>query len=101
RSSGCTSWPPSESDQILSLAENRPTTVYIYPEARDIVAVGRAVKSGKSPARAGLYWNASCLRDIGAPNFWPQESLEPALIRYKKANPPQQRTLSSLPVCKR
>jgi hypothetical protein len=101
RSSGCTSWPPSDSEKILALAENKPTTVYIYPAARDIVAVGRAVRAGQSPSRAGLYWNASCLREIGAPNFWPRENLEPALIQYKKSNPPPRpRTLSALPICK-
>ena len=100
RSSGCTSWPPSDSGKILSLAENRPTTVYIYPEARDIVAVGRAIRSGKSPARAGLYWNASCLKEIGEPNFWPRENLEPVLIAYRKKNARPARTLSDLPICK-
>ena len=99
RSNGCTSWPMSVSGNILSLAENRPTTVYIYPEANDIVAVARAVKAGQSPARAGLYWNASCLREIGAPNFWPKESLEPALVQYKEDNPPAKP--EPLPICKR
>ena len=99
RSNGCTSWPMSVSGNILSLAENKPTTVYIYPEARDIVAVGRAVKAGQSPARAGLYWNAACLREIGTPNFWPKENLEPALIAYKKDNPPAKP--QPLPICKR
>jgi hypothetical protein len=100
RSNGCTSWPMSVSDKILALAENKPTTVYIYPEASDIVAVSRAVKSGQSPARAGVYWNASCLKEIGAPNFWPRESLEPALAAYKKANPPPTSS-GPLPICKR
>lgn len=98
RSSGCTSWPAPDAEKILALAENRPTTVYIYPEARDIVAVGRAVKAGQSPARAGLYWNASCLREIGAPNFWPREMLEPVLAEYKKDNPPPKPR--PLPICK-
>ncbi len=99
RSNGCTSWPASDSAKILPLAENRPTTVYIYPEARDIVAVGRAVKAGQSPARAGLYWNASCLAEIGAPNFWPRETVEPALVAYKKDHPPAKP--EPLPICKR
>ena len=81
RSSGCTSWPQAENETILAIAKNRPTTVYIYPEAKDIVAVGRAVKAGQSPSRAGTYWSASCLREIGKPNFWP-------------------RILSDLPLCK-
>jgi hypothetical protein len=99
RSNGCTSWPRSDAEKILPLAENRPTTVYVYPEARDIVAVARAVKAGRSPSRAGLYWNASCLREIGAPNFWPKETLEPALVQYKEDHPPPEP--EPLPICKR
>jgi len=98
RSNGCTSWPASESQKILALAENQPTTVYIYPEASDIVAVGRAVKAGQSPSRAGLYWSASCLGEIGAPNFWPRETVEPALVAYKKDHPPAKP--QPLPICK-
>jgi len=98
RSNGCTSWPAADSGKILALAENKPTTVYIYPEASDIVAVGRAVKAGQSPARAGLYWDASCLREIGAPNFWPRETVEPALVAYKKGHPPARP--QPLPICK-
>ncbi|MGC1345730.1 MAG: hypothetical protein WA863_06400, partial [Methyloceanibacter sp.] len=41
--------------------KDNPTTLYIYPESTDIVAITRAVKAGRSPSRAGLYWNASCL----------------------------------------
>ncbi len=99
RSNGCTSWPLSVSDKILALAENKPTTVYVYPEARDIVAVGRAVKAGQSPARAGLYWNTSCLQEIGAPNFWPRETVEPALVQYKEDHKPAKPR--PLPICKR
>ena len=99
RSNGCTSWPAPDSEKILALAENKPTTVYIYPEASDIVAVGRAVKAGQSPSRAGLYWNASCLQEIGAPNFWPRETVEPALVAYKKDHPPA--PPQPLPICKR
>jgi len=98
RSSGCTSWPAPDAEKILALAENKPTTVYVYPEAKDIVAVARAVKAGQSPSRAGVYWNASCLREIGAPNFWPRENLEPVLAAYKKANKPA--SSGPLPICK-
>ena len=84
---GCTSWPTSDAEKILPVAENKPTTIYIYPEAADIVAVGRAVRAGKSPSRAVLYWNASRLREISAPNFWPKETLEPALAQYKEDHP--------------
>lgn len=100
RSSGCTSWPRDADEQFLSIADS-PTTVYIYPEAKDIVAVGRAVRAGQSPSRAGAYWNASCLKEIGEPNFWPREKLEPALAQYaKKHKSAPARTLSDLPLCK-
>ncbi|WP_108683346.1 hypothetical protein [Methyloceanibacter sp. wino2] len=100
RSSGCTSWPRDADDQFLAIADS-PTTVYIYPEAKDIVAVGRAVRAGQSPSRVGAYWNASCLKEIGEPNFWPREKLEPALLQYaKKHKPGRARTLSDLPLCK-
>jgi hypothetical protein len=98
RSNGCTSWPVSVADKILALADNKPTTVYIYPEAADIVAVGRAVRASQSPSRAGLYWNASCLKEIGTPNFWPRETLGPALAKYKKDHPPA--PPQPLPICK-
>ncbi|MEM7191355.1 MAG: murein L,D-transpeptidase catalytic domain-containing protein [Pseudomonadota bacterium] len=101
RSSGCTSWPREVDAQILKIAKNNPTTVYVYPEAKDIVAVGRAVRAGQSPGRAGLYWNASCLKEIGEPNFWPREKLEPALLQLaKKRKPGKARTVADLPVCK-
>ena len=65
------------------------------------MAVGRAVRAGQSPSRAGLYWNAACLNEIGEPNFWPREKLEPVLSRDKKRNPStRQRTLNDLPICK-
>ena len=32
RSNGCTSWSPSDAEQILALVKDRPTTLYIYPE---------------------------------------------------------------------
>ena len=98
RSNGCTSWSPSDAERILAMVKDQPTTLYIYPESTDIVAVTRAVKVGRSPSRAGLYWNASCLREIGFPNFWPRETLEPVLVQYKKDHPrppPQPQ-----PICK-
>ncbi len=90
RSNGCTSWAPSDAERILALVENKPTTLYIYPESTDIVAVTRAVKAGRSTWSAGLYWNDSCLREIGSPNFWPKETLEPVLLQYKKDHPQPQ-----------
>lgn len=99
RSNGCTTWTPTDSEKIFAMAKDRPTTLYIYPESDDIAAVAQAVKAGKSPARAGLYWNASCLREIGAPKFWPRETLEPVLVEYfEKDGPPP--PPQPLPICK-
>jgi len=64
-----------------------PTTLYIYPESRDIEAVARAVEADEAPSRAGLYWNAACLREIGAPRFWRKETLEPIIERWREAHP--------------
>ena len=97
RSNGCTSWLPGDSEWLLALVENKPTTLYIYPESTDIVAVARAVQAGQSIPRVGLYWSASCLREIGFPNFWPKETLEPVLMKYDEDHPaPAQQPL---PVC--
>ena len=87
RSNGCTSWSPSDADKIIPMMNDTPTTLYIYPESRDIDAVAQTVKAGKSPSRAGLYWNASCLREIRTPKFWPKETLEPILVQWKKDHP--------------
>ncbi|MGB2931876.1 MAG: hypothetical protein WBB88_05910 [Methyloceanibacter sp.] len=87
RSNGCTSWTPSDSAKIFALVKDGPTTLYIYPASRDIAAIAQAVKAGRSPSRAGLYWNASCLKEIGSPRFWPKETLEPILVQYKKDHP--------------
>ena len=97
RSNGCTSWSPSDAGQIIPMMKE-PTTLYIYPESTDIDAVAQAVKAGRSPSRAGLYWNASCLKEIGSPKFWPKETLEPILVQYKKDHPaPAPRPT---PICK-
>ena len=87
RSNGCTSWSRSDAGQIVLMLKDEPTTLYIYPESQDIDAVAQAVKAGRSLSRAGLYWNASCLKEIGAPKFWPKEKLEPILAQYKKDHP--------------
>jgi len=87
RSDGCTSWSPSDAESIFAMAKDDPTTLYIYPESRDIDAVARAVEAREAPSRAGLYWNAACLKDIGAPRFWRKETLEPILARYREAHP--------------
>ena len=98
RSNGCTSWTPKDSEKIFEVLADKPTTVYIYPESSDIEAVAQAVKDRKSPAREGLYWNASCLREIGAPKFWPKETLRPIIDAYRKAHPPG--PVRPLPICK-
>lgn len=98
RSNGCTSWSRPDADQIIPLVKDKPTTLYIYPEAADIDAIAQAVKARQSPSRAGLYWNAACLREIGAPKFWPKETLEPILVQYEKDHPaPPERPT---PICK-
>jgi hypothetical protein len=101
RSNGCTSWSPRDSEQVFAMANDKPTTLYIYPESGDIDAVAQAVKAGRSPSRAGLYWNASCLRAIRSPKFWPKETLEPIIAQYRKdhAPPPEWRP-RPLPICK-
>jgi hypothetical protein len=100
RSNGCTSWSPVEASDIIAKMKDNPTTLYIYPEAADIDAVAQAVAGGRSPASAGLYWNASCLKDIRAPKFWHKEAIEPLLAhdnKDKDAPPPPERPL---PICK-
>jgi hypothetical protein len=98
RSDGCTSWSPGDAESIMAMVQNNPTTLYIYPESGDIDAVARAVQAGEPPAHAGLYWNAACLKDIGAPRFWRKEALEPIIARYRETHPlpPPQ----PLPICR-
>jgi hypothetical protein len=98
RSNGCTSWSPSNAGQVIAIVKDDPTTLYIYPEAADIDAVTQAVKAGRSLSPAGLYWNASCLQEIGSPKFWSNKTLEPVLAQYNRDHsaPPQR----SLPICK-
>jgi hypothetical protein len=98
RSDGCTSWSPSDAEQIIATVKDNPTTLYIYPDAADIEAVAQAVAGGQSLSRAGLYWNAFCLREIRSPKFWSKETLEPILAQYTKDHPapaPQ-----PMPICK-
>jgi hypothetical protein len=98
RSDGCTSWSASDLSQIMAVLKDDPTTLYIYPSADDIAAVKRAVATRGSLSRDGLYWNASCLKQIGAPKFWSSEELDPILAQYKSghpASPPR-----PLPICR-
>lgn len=97
RSDGCTSWSQLDAKHIISMVKSDPTTLYIYPQARDIDAVDKALAAGKSPASEGLYWNASCLKEIGAPKFWHKETLEPIIAQYKKDHPPG--PSREMPIC--
>jgi hypothetical protein len=97
RSDGCTSWSPSDAQKIIPLLKDDPTSVYIYPESNDIEAVAQAISTRQSPSRAGPYWNAFCLKQIGSPKFWSKEILEPILARYRKDPEPPAR---SPPICR-
>ncbi|WP_299479370.1 murein L,D-transpeptidase catalytic domain-containing protein [uncultured Roseibium sp.] len=98
RSNGCTTWSPSVSRDILSLVKGKPTSLYIYPEGRDINAVANAVRTGKSLSTAGLYWNAACLKSIGTPKFWPKRQLQPIINEWRRSLPKQKPLV--LPICK-
>lgn len=97
RSDGCTSWSQSDAKKIIASLQDDPTTVYIYPESRDIEAVAQAASSRRSSPHASPYWNAACLKQIGAPKFWSKEVLEPIIARTRKVpeQPPR-----PPPVCK-
>jgi hypothetical protein len=82
-------WFPVSGHPVPLQVKDKPTTLYIYPESGDIDAVAQAVKTGRSPSRAGLYWNASCLRAIRSPKFWPKETLEPIIAQYRKDHSPR------------
>jgi len=96
RSNGCTSWSPSDARQLIPMIQNNPTTLYIYPESRDIAAVDRAVAAGQSLA-GGPYWDASCLKQIGAPKFWRTGTLEPVIAQYRRDHPAPH--WKPLPIC--
>jgi hypothetical protein len=99
RSNGCTSWSQSDSEQILAIVKDSPTTLYIYPESGDIDAVAGAVAARTSLSDAGLYWNAACLAAIGAPRFWPKASLEPIIDEWRASLPPPGPPVE-LPICR-
>ncbi|TDK50470.1 hypothetical protein E1832_06490 [Antarcticimicrobium luteum] len=98
RSNGCTTWSQSASKEILARVEGNPTTLYIYPESGDINAVARAAETGRSLVRAGLYWNAACLKAIHAPKFWPKKILQPIIDDWRQSLP--KRPPLELPICK-
>jgi len=83
RSNGCTSWSRSDAERIIPLLKD-PTTLYIYPESEDIKAVAQAVSARRPHLSNSPYWNAVCLKQIGAPKFWSRESLEPLLARFHR-----------------
>jgi hypothetical protein len=86
RSDGCTSWSAPDAAAIMAMVRGDPTTLYVYPESRDIEAVARAVEAHEAPSRVP-YWNAACLREIGAPRFWRKETLEPIIERWRAEHP--------------
>lgn len=87
RSNGCTTWSEDVSHEIIALVEGNPTSLYIYPESRDIDAVARAVDEQRPLTEAGLYWNTSCLSAIGAPRFWPKAELQPIIDAWRASLP--------------
>ncbi len=98
RSNGCTTWSPSEAERMIEIVKHNPTTLYIYPAAADVESVGRAIAAGQRPSSAGLYWNESCLTEIGTPKFWSAKALGPVLDKYKNAHPPPPER--PIPICK-
>ncbi len=98
RSNGCTSWSQANADAIMAMTRDDPTTVYIYPEAADIDAVAHAVAAKRSLAALGLYWDAACLKSIGAPKFWSDETLGPLIAQYHRDHPPP--PPRPVPICK-
>lgn len=87
RSDGCTSWSPADAHDIVAMTKDNPTTLYIYPAAADIQAVAQAVAANRPLSEANLYWDASCLSEIGAPKFWAKDALEPIIAQYRKDHP--------------
>ncbi len=98
RSNGCTSWSEADADAIMAMTTDDPTTVYIYPDSADIDAVAAAVAAGRSLASLGLYWDAACLKTIGTPKFWPDETLGPLIAQYRRDHPPP--PPRPTPICK-
>lgn len=92
RSDGCTSWSEADAAEIAAMVKDDPTTLYIYPEASDIEAMDRA------GTRAGVYWNATCLRQIKAPRYWSAQVLGPLLARWRSQHPPPPRRPT--PLCR-
>ncbi len=98
RSNGCTSWSQTDADAIMAMTKGDPTTVYIYPESADIEAVAAAVAAKRSLSALGLYWNAACLKAIGTPKYWSDETLGPLIAQYRRDHPPP--PPRPTPICK-
>jgi hypothetical protein len=99
RSDGCTSWSASNARQIISIVKGNPTTLYIYPGEADVDAVTAALAKGQSLKERSLYWNKTCLKEIGSPKFWPKATLEPILAQHKKDHPAS--PAGPIPICKK
>jgi len=84
RSNGCTSWSRSDAGQVIPMMKE-PTTLYIYPESND-------------SRRARDYIGTPPAYEIGAPKFWPKETLEPILAQYKRDHPAP--PAGPTPICK-
>jgi hypothetical protein len=97
RSNGCTTWSEDVANEIIALVEGDPTTLYIYPESRDIDAVAAAVGEGGELSETGLYWNATCLGAIGAPRFWSRAELRPVIDAWRASLP--EPAPFELPIC--
>ena len=97
RSNGCTTWSIPDSKKILKIVKEKPTTLYIYPESKDIDAIRKAINKGIPLRNAGLYWNKKCLTAIGSPKFWPKETLQPIINQWRQSLPSQ--TPLVLPIC--
>lgn len=97
RSNGCTTWSNDATQEILALVEDNPTTLYIYPESRDIEQVAQAVARRVPLSQAGVYWDATCLKTIGTPQFWPKRQLQPVINRWRQSLPKQAPLV--LPIC--
>lgn len=97
RSNGCTTWSEDEAEDIIALVEDDPTTLYIYPDAGDIAAVAAAVGEDGGLSDGAPYWNATCLSAIGAPSFWPRETLQPIIDQWRESLPEQPPL--DLPIC--
>ena len=61
RTSGCLGMPEDEAIGIMELTKSHPTTIYVYPEKRDI----RNLAAGKK-----TYWNSDCLKEIKKPVYY-------------------------------